>query len=782
MNNSSEKINQLEHKLDLLVNQQIEFSRDVAELRKQLRELKKEEEVSSVKEMIDDTETPKVSKLELPDDNISVQEIPVSKPTQAIDSEKLLADYKKSRNSISLEKFIGENLLNKVGIAILVIGIAIGTKYSIDNNLISPLGRIILGYLSGIGLLLVGMKLRAKYENYSAVLVSGAMTTMYFITYAAYSFFGLIPQFLTFALMVVFTIFTVIAALSYKRQVIAHIGMVGAYAVPFLLSNESGNALVLFTYMAIINIGILVVSFKQYWKPLYYVSFGLTWLIYFSWYFSSFDFDMQFSLALVFASIFFISFYITFLAYKINQNETFKKFDLIPLLSNSFIFYGIGYALLSTNEVYDQFLGLYTLVNGMIHLMVGLFIHKKKLADRNLFYFVVGLVLVFVTIAIPVQLDGNWVTLLWLCQAVLLYWIGKTKQVSLYEVMAYPLMLIAFGSLLHDWAEGYQVSYYAKETIESNVINIYFLTSIVAIAAYGYMQYLSGKYAASLKDYPKSSSFIYYALPAVLVFVIYYALHLEISLYWDTKFVESWIDIKKDESTYDGFVKNFDINKFKTMWLFNYTFLFAALGFIVNVKKIKNTTFTYAMVIIASLTMFLFITNGIYTLGELRDSFVSQENAQYYKISFFHVAVRYVSILLVGLTIYTGYLNFKNVQVAKHIKIGFELFIHATILVLLANELITWLSIYEVESAYKTALSILLGVYALFLIVVGIRQNKAHLRISAIALLGLTLLKLFFYDLVNLRTIEKIIVFVALGLLLLIISFLYNKYKPVSNE
>jgi uncharacterized membrane protein len=50
-------------------------------------------------------------------------------------------------------------------------------------------------------------------------------------------------------------------------------------------------------------------------------------------------------------------------------------------------------------------------------------------------------------------------------------------------------------------------------------------------------------------------------------------------------------------------------------------------------------------------------------------------------------------------------------------------------------------------------------------------------------LFAVTLLKLFFYDISYLDTISKTIVFVSLGILLLIISFLYNKYKNlISGE
>jgi len=235
------------------------------------------------------------------------------------------ATHKSPKISIDLEKFVGENLINKIGIAILIIGVAIGAKYSIENDLISPTTRIILGYLVGLGLLGFGLKLKMKYENFSAVLVSGAMAILYFMTYAAFSFYDLFSQVFAFLLMVVFTVFTVIAALNYNKQVIAHIGLVGAYAVPFLLSGGEVEVAVLYSYMAIINIGILFIAFKKYWKPLYISSFALTWLIFISWFVSNYKADEHFGLALVFVFIFFITFYVLFLAYKLIQKEKFGR-------------------------------------------------------------------------------------------------------------------------------------------------------------------------------------------------------------------------------------------------------------------------------------------------------------------------------------------------------------------------------------------------------------------------------------------------------------------------
>lgn len=353
MNNKEEKILQLNEKLNALSKKQEAFSKEINSIRLALFELKSAELNSN-----DDFETEKArekslittEKVDVVNEKDEIEEAPISEKSQTKVFETSADETNKPPKVTltkieetptikrDLEKFIGENLINKIGIAITVIGVAIGAKYSIENDLISPLTRIILGYLAGIGLLGFGIKLKKKYESYSAVLVSGAISVLYFITFSAYSFYGLFPQSIAFLLMFVFTAFAVVAAINYSRQVIAHIGLVGAYAIPFLLSEGSGKVAVLFTYMAIINTGVLIISFKKYWKPLFYSSFVLTWLIYFFWYNSKYNIDEHFSLALLFLAIFFILFYVTFLAYKVLKREQFKIDDVILLLLNSFGF------------------------------------------------------------------------------------------------------------------------------------------------------------------------------------------------------------------------------------------------------------------------------------------------------------------------------------------------------------------------------------------------------------------------------------------------------------
>jgi uncharacterized membrane protein len=638
--------------------------------------------------------------------------------------------------------------------------------------------RIIVGYLMGLGLLGFGIKLKKNYENYSAVLVSGAMAILYFITYAAYSFYSLFPQLFAFTLMVVFTAITVVAAINYNKQVIAHIGLVGAYAVPFLLSEGSGKVAILFSYMAIINMGILLITLKKYWISLYYSSFLLTWLIFFSWFYTKYQQTEHFVLALIFLCIFFATFYFIFLAYKLVQKKKFGAEDIILLLANSFIFYSIGYSILNTPNTPDR-LGLFTLGNAIIHLVASIAIYRQKLADRNLFFLVAGLVLVFITITIPVQLDGSWVTLLWAGEAALLFWIGRSKTVPFYEKLSYILMFLAFFSIAHDWLN-LDGNYYPTQTGKTlkPILNINFLTSLLFVAFFGFINYVNNikKYATPLLPEKVLNPVIRFSIPAILLIVIYYSFRIEISDYWNQLYIDSLTEIKKDSQ---GFANN-DLNQFKKIWIINYSLLFFSIISFVNIYKFKNKNLGLVNLGLNTLLIIVFLSQGLYILSELRESYLNNTKSAHYRSSSFNIVIRYISFAFAGLMLYSisRYVKQDFVKLRSlNLNVSYDLLLYTSLLWIVSSELITWMDIMKFSQSYKLGLSILWGLYALGLIGVGIWKKKQHLRIGAIVLFGVTLLKLFFYDISHLDTIAKTIVFVSLGVLLLIISFLYNKYK-----
>lgn len=747
-----DRINLLHQKLDFLIKRQDSFQKEISDLKREIESLQRESTpIQKTPETVSFTQEKAVVEKPI----VEKETVVFTRPTVSRPEPKI----KKPSN---WEKFIGENLINKIGVLILIIGVGIGAKYAIDNELISPLTRIILGYFVGLGLLAFALKLKQKFESFSAVLLSGSMAIMYFITFLAYSLYGLMPQSLAFVIMVIFTIFTVFAALKYDQQVIAIIGLVGAYSVPFLLSDGSGKVLILFAYMTIINIGILIIAFKKYWRLLNLISFFATWLIFASWYFSGFDVSLHFNIALTFLIAFFAIFYTAFLSYKLIKKEIYEAKDIFSVLSNSFIFYGIGIAILNEHPVATNYLGVFTLLNAVIHFGVSTLIYKKKLGDKSLFYLILGLVLTFVTLAIPIQLNGQWVTLAWASQATLLFWLGRSKKVSLYEKLSYIVMILAFFSLIEDWWN------YDNET---SIFNPDFLNSLLFATAFGFIFYFQRKYKQEENTKVKFDVLLMnYFVPGAFLFVLYNAIQMEISNYWDLKYFASEIKSTENYNLY-----NEDFINYKTLWILNFTLLYLSVVFFAIEKKVKNTALEITTIIISGFTLMIFMTAGLFAQSDLIYNYSNPQVVSPFTTSAFAVAIHYISLLILGILVYRIYLYFTKRQEKN--RMFLEITFSILLIWILSAEMLIWLNAFNIYENNKLGLSILWGCCSLILISYGIWKSRKHLRVLAIVIFGITLLKLFFYDIVHLNTIRKTIVFVSLGILLLVISFLYNKYK-----
>ena len=787
-----QKINELEQRIGNLLYRQSVFYKEIKQLENELVELKRQSNFSSVSA----TNTVKTP-VEKPTERLV--EKPIERPTEA-PAEKTtetpvitapstpkpqfsLPTINRPKQPSDLEKIIGESWINKIGILIVIIGVAIGAKYSIENELISPLTRIILGYLVGIGLLSFGIKLKPKFEGYSAVLVSGSISIFYFITYFAYSFYNLIPQILAFAMMLIFTVFTVFAAIKYNRVVIAHIGLIGAYAVPFLLSSGSGRVDILFSYMLIINLGILFISIKRDWKTLHYSAFFFTWLIYGSWFADkSFYSSLQGyeALGIGFATAFFLIFYGVSLFNNIISKEKLDKINIILILLNSFIYFGFGYGIFNSNTKLDTYLGLFTLFNAVIHFVVLFFIKSKKLADSTLFYSTLGMVFTFITIAIPIQLDGSWVTLLWIAQGTILFWIGKTKNIPIYEKISLPILGLSFLSLLEDWS----FYRYANNGDIQAFWNINFLTGILAILGYGFVVYLSRKHAETEENQKFSpfNAIKSFYLPALLVLTAYLTFRNEIAYYFNYWLENSSLKGKEISEIDDYSLYNYDINVFKNIYLIAYSLVFFGGLALLNFHKFKNKVLGISAIVIGLLTLLSAQTFGLEELGELRYAYINGGSNEYFDVNFNYILVRYLLWGSVAFALWAIFKNTKSIIENTKFHIFLEMVIHISILNFLSNELVTWMDIAGYQDIFKLGLSILWSVYSLLLVSLGIYKKKKYLRISALVLFGVTLAKLFLYDISNLSTISKTVVLIVLGLLLLIISFLYNKFKDKTSD
>ena len=187
------------------------------------------------------------------------------------------------RNNPDIEKFIGENLINKIGIAVLILGIAFFVKYAIDKEWINEIGRICIGLFCGLVLIGLSYRLRKNYRSFSSVLVGGGLTVFYFTIAFAFHQYSLLSQTAAFIIMVIITAFAVILSILYDRIELGILATIGGFITPFLVSKGEGNYIILFTYIAILNAGLIVLAFYKRWQPLHFIAFVFTAIIYGGW-------------------------------------------------------------------------------------------------------------------------------------------------------------------------------------------------------------------------------------------------------------------------------------------------------------------------------------------------------------------------------------------------------------------------------------------------------------------------------------------------------------------
>ncbi|HEX6192793.1 MAG TPA: DUF2339 domain-containing protein, partial [Chitinophagaceae bacterium] len=80
---------------------------------------------------------------------------------------------------------------------------------------------------------------------------------------------------------------------------------------------------------------------------------------------------------------------------------------------------------------------------------------------------------------------------------------------------------------------------------------------------------------------------------------------------------------------------------------------------------------------------------------------------------------------------------------------------------------------------YKAGLSIIWGLCSFTMMWLGMKKNFKPLRIFSLTLFTVTLIKLFAYDILNIPAGGKIAAFILLGVLLLAISFMYQRLKKI---
>lgn len=193
----------------------------------------------------------------------------------------------KQRGAIDWEIFAGGRLLNIVGGFVLVIGVGLALKYAFDQNWISESLRIAAGLVVGAGLLGFAEIVRSRnLHRWFADGVTGTgLGVLYVSGYAAFGSYHLWPFTLAYAFMSCVTIVAFCLALRYDSLAVALLGWAGGFATPFVLNDGSANEVGMASYIVLLDLGLVAIALaKERWFALEPLALTGSYAAAFAWY------------------------------------------------------------------------------------------------------------------------------------------------------------------------------------------------------------------------------------------------------------------------------------------------------------------------------------------------------------------------------------------------------------------------------------------------------------------------------------------------------------------
>lgn len=343
-----------------------------------------------------------------------------------------------------LETLIGGSWFNWLGIIAVTLGIAFFLKYAFDNQWIGPLARVLLGGAAGAGLLALAERLRAKgYRPYAYVLSGGGILILYLSAYAARVFYELVAVGPAFLLMAVVTATAVLLSVRYDALTIAVLGLLGGFATPVLLSTGVDNQLGLFTYIALLDAGVLALAYFKRWRVLNHLAFALTALMFGAWLNVWYE-PAKLRPTVFFLTLFFVMFSALAVLHNVLKRRSARWFDISLIITNATLYFGASYALLDAAG-YQSVLGTFALLVSLffVGLYYATFVRLRD--DRLLSLAYVGAAVTFLTMAVAIQLDQHWVTTGWAVEGLMLTWLGLRSDTAAPRYAALPVFAVALS-------------------------------------------------------------------------------------------------------------------------------------------------------------------------------------------------------------------------------------------------------------------------------------------------------------------------------------------------
>jgi uncharacterized membrane protein len=433
----------------------------------------------------------------------------------------------------SLESRIGSQWFNRIGILALLIAAAWFLKYAIDNHWIGPLGRVLIGLVSGAALIGWSERFRGKgYTAFSYSLKAVGSGVLYLSLWAAFSLFHLLPATAAFGAMIVVTAFNGFMAWAQDAELLALYAIVGGLSTPLLLSTGENHEVALLSYLLLLDLAVLILVTLKPWSRLLFGAFTGTTLIFLGWDFAYYT-EAQFART----SFFVLSFFLIFafaprlVRVKVDDSADVHGWDVLALVllpvANAVVGFLAFYGLLDRVDTQGAgpwlavaFAAFYLL---LLRLPAGGILRPAPAALASLH---LAAVVVFLTIAIPLKTKGRWLTVGWLAEGAALLWVAARAKSLLLRVLALGCLVLGLVALL----------VVNPDTATTPIFNERFGTYCVAIAVFALAAWIAN-IARSAEAAQEAEAWQTIAVAASLLVngLILLAVTLEIYNYWSVR-------------------------------------------------------------------------------------------------------------------------------------------------------------------------------------------------------------------------------------------------------
>lgn len=639
----------------------------------------------------------------------------------------------------SLERLVGTRWLNWVGALVTLAGTAFLLKFLYDRGWIGPAGRIAIGMGIGVVLLYLGeVKLRKLHDLFSQSVSAAGCGALFLTAFLSYKFYEFSSRTATFALLCWFALFAVALAVVRRGPVLAFLGLLCAYLTPYLLSTGQDQAEALFSYLAVLALAAAVVNIMRNWPGIVSLCFIFSCIYYIGWYIKFYS-PERLPIAAIGAVGLILLFGIAALARSL-WRKTSVQMEECLVIASSFIL-GLSFLWAILSKEHRPVLGFVLCGLTLFALAALHAAWRRNGLNPVLESTLLGLASGSLLLVIPASFKADVAMLAWALAGVVFADMGARAGRILLEIAA------GFCLLAGLWIGLVQgVSHTGAFIPVANSVFLAWLGVVLAWFIVGF-RYFRGNPAQSQRNG------VGMALQIASSFMLIALLSYEVAAWFRGEIINAGSNgpVLRDYRNAALFV----------LWAFYpWLWLFGARP---RPRLYELSSVHYGILGF----VFLLMLPG----------FHNRETLVFLNPVFLAALLLPAGIFLIAT---------KMGENRNAIKASLQTFAHLLCVIVLTVELYQGLYLSSLTESSRdwvrmALISVAWAVYATVLLGIGISRNLPPWRWLALGLLGLTLLKVLFLDMAEVRQIWRVLSFMVLGALLMICSYAYSRHERMKR-